>query len=300
MSVLDLEDEELSPVITPLYPLLRPITAMYFPPVPTIVSPASTTPEPSTRKVITPKPTRRGGRRKSTTPTIVYTTTTVTVPFDIQDPDFDPYYDEQLLDDLLGGDRILVPRTHDPGAVLNRTDRVPPAIGNRNGYVEIRTAPSDVSHQLLRTTILPANDQSKSSSSSISATMLVIVAGVILSTIVVIAVVITIIVLGSRKCRDKRKPTRNGNMNGIPPEKKAIQYQHKDNTLYFMAANTEPGPTPAPMQPNNNTGSMRSVKSSKGSKNSKSNGTSKERMALVSGRDVNHEGPLKMYKWDDF
>ncbi len=28
--------------------------------------------------------------------------------------------------------------------------------------------------------------------------------------------------------------------------------------------------------------------------------TSREKMQLVPGRDINHEGPLRMYKWEDF
>ena len=296
-------DDELAPAVTTFRPLLRQVTAMYFPPVPTVVMPASTTPVPSTKATTaTPIPTRRGGRgRKTTTATTpVLLTTLVTSPINILDPEFDSYYDGDLLKDILGGDGVFEPMNRDPEPELNRTDRVP-AEGNQNGVIEF--IPNS-GHMPGRTTSPPFGDESKSStSSSISATMLVIVAGGILSTIVVLAIAITIIVLGSRRCKRQRKPpTRNGhtgNMNGIPADKKAIQYQHKDSTLYFMAADSDPSQTVTPT-PTTNTGSMKSVKSTKSGKNAKVNGTSKERMALVSGRDVNHEGPLKVYKWDEF
>ena len=212
------------------------------------------------------------------------------LPVDLQFPDFGHYYDEEIRDHIVGEDHLPPPRT-----------TIPVVISPNYGHIEIRTVSNDDALQAGRTTTPPFGQNY----SRISSTMLVIVAGGVISTIVVLAVAITIIVLGSKKCRQKASPLsrngENGDINGIPADKKTIQYHHKDSTLYFMTADSDPIQTTLPpLTPIHNTGSIRSIKSTKSGKNAKLNGSNKERMSLVSGRDVNHEGPLKIYKWDEF
>ena len=59
-----------------------------------------------------------------------------------------------------------------------------------------------------------------------------------------------------------------------------IKYEQKNDVLYFM---------PNGMTQLEYSGS-----------DSVPTTTSREKMALVPGRDINHEGPLRIYKWEDF
>lgn len=97
--------------------------------------------------------------------------------------------------------------------------------------------------------------------------LLVIIATTV-STILFIAVLITAIVFA---CKRKRKKEVYHN---------AIKYQQKNDVLYFM--------------PNG----MTQLECS--GSDSVPTTTSREKMALVPGRDINHEGPLRIYKWEDF
>ena len=96
---------------------------------------------------------------------------------------------------------------------------------------------------------------------------LAVIIATTVSTILFIAVLITAIVFACK--RQKKKEVYHN----------AIKYQQKNDVLYFM--------------PN-------------GHAHEGSNGetitstTSREKMQLVPGRDINHEGPLRMYKWEDF
>ncbi len=96
--------------------------------------------------------------------------------------------------------------------------------------------------------------------------LLVIIATTV-STILFVAVLITAIVFA---CKRRRKKEVYHN---------AIKYQQKNDVLYFM---------PNGMTPDCN------------GSDSVPTTTSREKMSLVPGRDINHEGPLRIYKWEDF
>ena len=97
--------------------------------------------------------------------------------------------------------------------------------------------------------------------------LLVIIATTV-STILFVAVLITAIVFA---CKRKRRKEVYHN---------AIKYEQKNDVLYFM---------PNGMTQLDCSGS-----------DSVPTTTSREKMALVPGRDINHEGPLRIYKWEDF
>ncbi len=96
---------------------------------------------------------------------------------------------------------------------------------------------------------------------------LAVIIATTVSTILFIAVLITAIVFACK--RQKKKEVYHN----------AIKYQQKNDVLYFM--------------PNGTT-----LEGSNGE--SVPTTTSREKMQLVPGRDINHEGPLRMYKWEDF
>ena len=97
--------------------------------------------------------------------------------------------------------------------------------------------------------------------------LLVIIATTV-SAILFVAVLITAVVFA---CKRKRKKDVYQN---------AIKYQQKNDVLYFM---------PNGMTQLDCSGS-----------DSLPTTTSREKMSLVPGRDINHEGPLRIYKWEDF
>ena len=97
--------------------------------------------------------------------------------------------------------------------------------------------------------------------------LLVIIATTV-SAILFVAVLITAVVFA---CKRKRKKDVYQN---------AIKYQQKNDVLYFM---------PNGMTQLDCSGS-----------DSVPTTTSREKMSLVPGRDINHEGPLRIYKWEDF
>ena len=63
--------------------------------------------------------------------------------------------------------------------------------------------------------------------------------------------------------------------------KNSIKYKHKNNVLYFMP-NSESAVADGSLS--------ESVKTS----------SSREGMSLIPGRDINHEGPLRVYNWEEF
>ena len=100
-----------------------------------------------------------------------------------------------------------------------------------------------------------------------SKSLLVIIATSV-STILLVAVLITAVVFA---CKRRRKKEVYHN---------AIKYQQKNDVLYFM-------PNGMTQLECNGSDSVPTT-------------TSREKMALVPGRDINHEGPLRIYKWEDF
>lgn len=96
--------------------------------------------------------------------------------------------------------------------------------------------------------------------------LLVIIAATV-STLVFLAIVITAVVIAIKR-HQKKEVYQN-----------AIKYQQRNDVLYFMPQQTQEG-TPTESVPTTS--------------------TSREQMQLVPGRDINHEGPLRVYKWEDF
>lgn len=105
-----------------------------------------------------------------------------------------------------------------------------------------------------------------------STTIIIIV--VTIATVIIAAIIITLIVYLTRKQQQNKENHPPGYRNGI-------KYNHKNDVLYFM-------PNGKPKQEGSTSDSI------------KTNSTSKEQMTLIPGRDINHEGPLRVYKWEDF
>ena len=119
---------------------------------------------------------------------------------------------------------------------------------------------------------------------------IVIIIGTSIATVIVAAILIFIIVYLSRKHRDKKNTpkaaarTKQNNEQNHKPKKKrketfqnGIKYKSRNDVLYFMPKSTD-GSTSDSLQTENG----------------------KEQMTLIPGRDINHEGPLRVYKWEDF
>ena len=95
--------------------------------------------------------------------------------------------------------------------------------------------------------------------------LLVIIAATV-STLVFLAIIITGVVIAIKR-HQKKEVYQN-----------AIKYQQRNDVLYFMPQAGQEA-TPPESVPTT---------------------TSREQMQLVPGRDINHEGPLRVYKWEDF
>ncbi|KAK2149956.1 hypothetical protein LSH36_429g01013 [Paralvinella palmiformis] len=146
------------------------------------------------------------------------------------------------------------------------------------GYGGVPSLPPDA-----RGSASADDDDNKSSSSSSSSTIIIIVATTI-STVIIAGILIFVIVYLSRKNRDRqnRKRANDARARRKPKPKReayqnGIKYKSRNDVLYFMPKNQE-GSTSESLQ----------------------TAASKEAMSLVPGRDINHEGPLRVYKWEDF
>ncbi len=153
-----------------------------------------------------------------------------------------------------------------------------PMMGNENkkydgglnsDNLEIHTLPnystSDPSNSPASGNSGQNGDKDKNSNGSKS---LLVVIATSIAAVLFVALLITAIVFVC--CRKRKKDVYQN----------AIKYQQRNDILYFM--------------PNN--GQVEGATTSQGV----SRTASREQMQLVSGRDINHEGPHRIYKWEDF
>ncbi len=155
--------------------------------------------------------------------------------------------------------------------------------GVQNDNVDIQTLPPGG-----HTTIVPTYSETAQNrhGGKGSSTMTIIIATTI-ATIIIAAVLIFIIVYLSRKHREKQRrgtssqTSRNSKAcNSKNIYQNGIKYKNnKNDVLYFMPKKADGGTSD----------SLKTTSSS-----------TKEAMALIPGRDINHEGPLRVYKWEDF
>ena len=153
--------------------------------------------------------------------------------------------------------------SHTARSTTHRPDRTRYRIvGSSHGKLDIRTH--------TKPTKRPASfaDNGRSDNeSNVTMIVLCVTAGVM----VLAGLLAVLIVYYARK--QKRKD-RNLHKN-------SIQYKHKNNVLYFM-----PNSESVPVDPS----LSGSVKTS----------SSREGMSLIPGRDINHEGPRRVYNWEEF
>ena len=139
--------------------------------------------------------------------------------------------------------------------------------GLQNDNLEIRTLnPQDDPHP----TVAPSSEDEGGGHGT-----LIIVIATTLATVIIAAVIIALIIYLSRKQRTAKKPEQNG---GVMYKNGGIKYKNRNDVLYFMPGKGGEGST---------TDSIQTT-------------TSRECMSLIPGRDINHEGPLRVYKWEDF
>lgn len=137
---------------------------------------------------------------------------------------------------------------------------------NVGDNLKIQTLPglSTLDPAIFRTTLPPDKE------GLINPNSLLIVIVVVIVTVLLIAVLVTAIVF----CCKKKNAAKNKDAYA-----NAIKYKQRNDVLYFMPQNgTVEGATTDSLSTSN----------------------SKDQMSLVPGRDINHEGPLRMYKWEDF
>ena len=132
--------------------------------------------------------------------------------------------------------------------------------------------------QIHNETTVGANTDAVRSSQALSA---VIVAMTAVATIGAAAFLIFLIVRLSKK-QPKNSHT-NGTVENGQNAKLAVQYQKKSNGVYIAG------------RPGNNI----YMSSANGTKENTESLLS-DSMTLVPGRDINHEGPLRVYKWEEF
>ena len=151
--------------------------------------------------------------------------------------------------------------------------------GVEGGNLQIRPLPDN---ELGAPTLLPKPKDTNKDPESNSTSTLIIIISTTIATLVIAGILIFVIVYLSRKNRDKRNNKRRNKTKQRTKRKKelyqnGIKYKSRNDVLYFMPKNAD-GST------------SESLKTE----------ASKEAMSLVPGRDINHEGPLRVYKWEDF
>jgi len=174
-------------------------------------------------------------------------------------------------------------RRHDTGDTSRRTSLVP---GNGlilQGVLSTLGSPSG-----------EAFDRNK-------ATLIVTLTVVVTSLIAAFIIVIIVRLCRRQKAAAVKKPARCESLTlsetqsrSLPPSSSAavVRNKPKKDVLYFMS------PRSSAKQNNTNydkTTTETVVVVTPGGKK-----PTTEVMALVSGRDINHEGPLRVYKWEDF
>ena len=156
--------------------------------------------------------------------------------------------------------------------------RYRPGTGNRDDLL-IRTLPKHTTHFPLE----PGADAERADNSSDDgyndkygpSSLLVIIAATV-SALVFLAIIVTGVVVGVKRHKEKKEVYQN-----------AIKYQQRNDVLYFMPQGQMTNVT---------------VNGTEGTPTESvpTTSTSREQMQLVPGRDINHEGPLRVYKWEDF
>ena len=159
------------------------------------------------------------------------------------------------------------PWNHDDGSteVRDPTHQNHP---NRTTHiaVDIRTLPNDVTHD---PTGVSGQGSSKGGGKGVlSGKSWIVIIATSIAAVLFIVILVTAIAVGCRKHKSK------------DVYQNAVKYQNRNDVLYFMP------------ETENVDGSLTDSLRTTASKD--------QTMTLVSGRDINHEGPLRMYKWEDF
>ena len=178
-------------------------------------------------------------------------------------PDYERY-DEGQYDSHTTTDWMTL-FSHMAHSTTHRPDRTHYRIvGSSHGQMDIRTHTKPTK----RPASFADNGHSDNGSeSNVTMIVLCVTAGVM----VLAGLLAVLIVYYARKQKRKDRSLH----------KNSIRYKHKNNVLYFMP-NSESVAVDASLS--------ESVKSS----------SSREAMSLIPGRDINHEGPRRVYNWEEF
>lgn len=140
----------------------------------------------------------------------------------------------------------------------------------------------------LRPDQLPKISETKTTSSgtgsrqavSYSRSTLAIVIATVTSTLIIVVIILGVIIYLTS---DRKKSRRSKSRPEVQPAAtKNIPYKHKNGMLYYTtSSNGKPDPSADPPDLIRKTDSG-------------------EVMTLIPGRDFNHEGPMRVYKWEDF
>ena len=184
-------------------------------------------------------------------------------------PDYNDDYDMDDFDHTRTTDWVKLFSQWAPSTTTHRPDRTQyRAVGNTRGSrFDVRTH-SKSTKRPVSYADTHDNGHSDNGESNVTLIVLVTTAGVI----VLAGLLAVLIVYYARKQRRK-----DANLH-----KNSIKYKHKNNVLYFMP-NSE-----------STTGVEGSLSESVRTS------SSREGMSLIPGRDINHEGPMRVYNWEEF
>ena len=165
---------------------------------------------------------------------------------------------------------------HHHGNHNHSRDRASPSPPSNDGYKLETDADTDLSIRIVPNmtspiTVVPPSGENKQDDEQ-NHNVIIIVIATTFTTLIIAAILIAIIIYVTRKHRRKdNKCYQNG-----------VKYTNRNDVLYFMPGEGEGGSTSDSLKTNASTARDR------------------EAMTLVPGRDINHEGPLRVYKWEDF
>lgn len=148
----------------------------------------------------------------------------------------------------------------------------------------------------LRTHRTPAtpgdsNSRNMSAADDANSILFAVASAVTISVTVVIVIVIVMLIVGLTKEQSMKLQRKASCAGRMRKTSSGIIYSHRTNVLYFVPRSSG-GALP--------TAETVATANSPVPSDELSKDASREAMSLIPGRDINHEGPLRVYMWTDF
>lgn len=175
---------------------------------------------------------------------------------------------------------LTISRTHLKPLEARTRLLTPPSESNgHDAYLRTPATPSD------------SNSRNMTVTDDANSILFAVASAVTISVTVVIVIVIVLLIVGLTKEKSMKLQRKASCAGRMRKTSSGIIYSHRTNVLYFVPRSSRGAlPTTEPVATENSP-----VPSEELSKDA-----SREAMSLIPGRDINHEGPLRVYMWTDF